>query len=274
MKIAVLQMCSGIHPVRNVAVIANALADAARAGATMLFTPEMSVLLDSRRDRAREHLNPAAYQSTLAELCAACASHNIWLNLGSMAVDLGRNDGLLANRGFVIDNHGIARAQYDKIHLFDVDLQTGETWRESNAYVAGDVPVIVDCPLGKIGLSICYDVRFPALYAELSSSGAELLSIPAAFTVPTGQAHWHVLLKARAIENACFVIAAAQGGTHEDGRKTFGHSLVIDPWGEVLLDMEDTGLGFVYLDLARVREVRARIPVLAHRRPISHIAPR
>ncbi len=161
------------------------------------------------------------------------------------------------------------RARYDKMHLFDVDLATGESWRESSAYRAGDRPVVADTPLGKMGLTICYDIRFPDLYSMLSQSGATIFAVPAAFTVPTGKAHWHVLLRARAIESAAFVIAAAQTGKHEDGRETYGHSLVIDPWGEVLLDMgSEPGLGFAELDLDRVTEVRAQIPVHLNRRDI------
>jgi len=163
------------------------------------------------------------------------------------------------------------RARYDKIHLFDVDLPTGESWRESAVYQAGTGAVLVNgTPVGKLGLTICYDVRFPALFARIAEAEADLISVPAAFTVPTGRAHWHVLLRARAIEAGLFVVAAAQVGRHEDGRATFGHSLVVDPWGEVLLDMgEETGVGFAEIDPARIAEVRARIPALNHRRPIE-----
>ena len=155
------------------------------------------------------------------------------------------------------------------MHLFDVDLSTGESWRESSAYKGGDGPVLADTPLGKMGLTICYDMRFPDLYSRLAQAGATVFAVPAAFTVPTGKAHWHVLLRARAIESAAFVIAAAQCGKHEDGRETYGHSLVVDPWGTVLLDMgESEGVGFAGLDLARVTEVRAQIPVHLNRRDI------
>ena len=184
-------------------------------------------------------------------------------------------DGKLANRGFLIDSSGEIRARYDKIHLFDVDLPTGESWRESTAYEAGDEAVVVDgTPLGRLGLTICYDMRFPALFERLAEAGADCIAVPAAFTVPTGQAHWHVLLRARAIESQAFLVAAAQGGTHEDGRETYGHSLVVDPWGEVLLDMgEEGGLGFADIDLGQHRQVRAQVPALAHRRPIARGAP-
>ena len=159
------------------------------------------------------------------------------------------------------------------MHLFDVDLPTGESWRESAAYAPGEGAVVVDTPAGALGLSICYDLRFPALYAALAEAGAELLAIPAAFTRPTGAAHWHALMRARAIENGCFVAAAAQAGAHEDGRSTYGHGLVVGPWGDVLLDMgEARGLGFAEIDLAQVADVRARIPVLVHRRSIPPVA--
>jgi predicted amidohydrolase len=194
----------------------------------------------------------------------------LWLHLGSLA--LRRPDGRLANRGFVIDDQGVIRARYDKLHLFDVDLPTGESWRESAAYEAGEGAVVVDTPIGALGLSICYDLRFPALYQALSAAGATVLAIPAAFTRPTGAAHWHVLMRARAIESAAFVIAAAQTGAHEDGRGTYGHSLVVDPWGEVLIDMgEATGVGFAELDPDRIAEVRSRIPVIEHRRPVPPV---
>ena len=180
------------------------------------------------------------------------------------------DNGKVANRGFVIDREGQIRARYDKMHLFDVDLPTGESWRESAVYSAGDgVTLVNGTPVGKLGLTICYDLRFPMLFARLAEGGADVISVPAAFTVPTGQAHWHVLLRARAIEAGLFVVAAAQAGRHADGRQTFGHSLVVDPWGEVLLDMgEGTGVGFADIALSRISEMRARIPALNHRRPI------
>ena len=166
---------------------------------------------------------------------------------------------------------GEVRARYDKMHLFDVDLPTGESWRESWRYAAGDAPAVVRTPLGLVGLSVCYDLRFPALYASLAAAGATVLSVPAAFTVPTGGAHWHVLLRARAIEAGAFVVAAAQCGTHEDGRRTYGHSLVVDPWGRVLLDMaeEEDAIGFADIDDALVTSARSAIPVLTHRRAIG-----
>jgi len=234
----------------------------------MLFTPEMSGLLDRDSARAAKSLRSEDEDEVLAACREAAKQHGIWLHIGSLAVLV---DGAkVANRGFVIDREGNIRARYDKIHLFDVDLPTGESWRESNVYSAGAGVVLVNgTPIGKLGLTICYDLRFPGLFARLAEADADIISVPAAFTVPTGRAHWHVLLRARAIEAGLFVVAAAQVGRHEDGRQTFGHSLVIDPWGEVLLDMgEDKGVGFADVDLARISDVRSRIPALNHRRPI------
>lgn len=268
MRIALLQMCSGIEPERNAETLENAIADAAAGGAAMLFTPEMSGLVDSDRERADGQIVEEAEDLVLARVRAAARQSGLWVHLGSLAV---RSGGRYANRAFVIDERGIVRARYDKLHMFDVDLGE-ESWRESAAYQPGSNAVVIDTPIGAVGLSICYDLRFPALHQSLSASGAQVLAIPAAFTVPTGRAHWHVLMRARAIENGCFVVAAAQSGEHPDSRRTFGHSLVIDPWGEVLLDMgEGTGLGFCELDLARVQEARRRVPVVAHRRPIPAV---
>ncbi len=269
-KIALLQMCSGIDPVQNAATVRDGIAAAAAGGAAMMFTPEMSNLID--RDRARAALSIVSEDQdvVLAAARAAAAAHGIWVHIGSLA--LKGSDEKFANRGFVIDATGAIRARYDKLHLFDVDLPTGESWRESAAYAAGQGASVVSSPIGQIGLSICYDLRFADLYRALSNAGATILTVPAAFTRPTGEAHWHILLRARAIEAGAFVIAAAQTGVHADGRATYGHSLVIDPWGEVLLDMGDAeGLGFAEIDPHRVDDVRARVPVIAHRRPIPAV---
>jgi predicted amidohydrolase len=271
MRVAVFQSRTGIDPAANGAAIVAAIAEAKAGGADMLFTPEMSGLLDQNRKRAIEHLRDEANDPVLAQVRAAAAEQGIWVDLGSLALT-GGSDGRLVNRGFVIDDKGAVRARYDKIHLFDVDLPTGESWRESAAYAPGERTVLATTPWAKLGLSICYDMRFPDLYRALSNAGAEILSVPAAFTVPTGKAHWHVLLRARAIEAGAFVIAAAQSGEHEDGRATYGHSLVVDPWGEVMLDMgEGTGVGFADLDMARLADVRTRVPALKNRRPIGAV---
>jgi predicted amidohydrolase len=270
MKIALAQVTSGIDPVANAETLVAAVAEAARGGATMLFTPEMSGLLDRDRARAAQVLRSEADDVVLAAVRTAAAEHGIWVHIGSLAV-LGES-GRLANRAFVIDDNGEIRARYDKLHLFDVDLPAGESWRESASYAPGEGAVVVQTPVGALGLSICYDLRFADLYRALSNAGATVLAVPAAFTRPTGAAHWHVLLRARAIEAGAYVIAAAQTGVHADGRATYGHSLVIDPWGEVVLDMGETAaLGFAEIDPARVADVRARIPVLAHRRAIPEV---
>ena len=269
-RIALYQATSGIDPARNAAALEGAIADAAAGGAAMLFTPEMSGLLDRDRDRAGAHYAAEAGDRVLAAVREAAAKAGIWVHLGSLA--LKRDDGRLANRGFVIDGSGEVRGRYDKIHLFDVDLPTGESWRESASYAPGEQAVVVDgTPVGRLGMTICYDLRFPALFAALSEAGAEVISVPAAFTVPTGEAHWHLLLRARAVEAGLFVVAAAQGGRHEDGRETYGHSLVVGPWGEVLLDMGDSNgtVGFATIDRDRNAQVRARLPAIHHRRDFA-----
>jgi len=267
-RIALFQSNTGIDAAANGKALGDAIGDAAAGGAEMLFTPEMSGMLDRDTARAAKNLRHEDEDEVLAACRQAAERHRIWLHIGSLAVLV--DEGKVANRGFVIDREGNIRARYDKIHLFDVDLPTGESWRESNVYSAGAGVVLVNgTPIGKLGLTICYDLRFPGLFARLAEADADVISVPAAFTVPTGRAHWHVLLRARAIEAGLFVVAAAQVGRHEDGRQTFGHSLVIDPWGEVLLDMgEDKGVGFADIDLARISDVRSRIPALNHRRPI------
>ncbi|PCG15439.1 MULTISPECIES: carbon-nitrogen hydrolase family protein [Sphingomonas] len=266
-KIAVVQTTTGIDPTANAAALVAAIREAAANGAAMVFTPEMSGLLDRDRARAAAHLVKEDEDRVLLAVREAAAEAGVWVHLGSLA--LRRNDPRMANRGFVIDAQGHIRARYDKMHLFDVDLPTGESWRESAAYAGGDRPVLVTTPLGAMGLSICYDMRFPDLYRALSDAGARVLSVPSSFTRPTGAAHWHVLLRARAIEAGAYVVAAAQTGVHADGRATFGHSLVVDPWGEVVLDMgEAPGIGYATVDPARVDEVRARVPALRHRRAI------
>lgn len=266
-RIALFQARTGIDPAANARDLVAAVEEAARGGAAMLFTPEMSGLLDADRQRAAPHLRAEAEDEVLAAVRSAAARVGIWVHLGSLA--LKREDGRLANRGFVIDDRGEVRASYDKLHLFDVDLPTGESWRESASYAPGERAAVVETPVGPLGLSICYDLRFPDLYRALTDAGAKIIGIPAAFTVPTGQAHWHVLMRARAIEAGVFVIAAAQSGRHEDGRATYGHSLVVDPWGEILLDMGDEkGVGFADMEMERVDEVRMRLPAIRHRRPI------
>lgn len=267
-RIAVLQMTSGICPAENARTIAAAVEAAAAGGATMLFTPEMSGLLDRNRARATTHVVSEDADPVLKEVQAAAARAGIWVAIGSLAI--AGHDGRWVNRSFVIDSAGGIVARYDKIHMFDVDLETGESWRESNAYAAGDQVVAVDTPIGRLGLAICYDIRFPAIFEELGKKYCDVIAIPAAFTVPTGKAHWHLLQRARAVESSAFIVAAAQAGTHEDGRSTYGHSLVVDPWGDVVLDMggEQAGLEFAEIDLRRIESIRAQLPSLANRKQI------
>ena len=267
-RIAVLQMTSGIDPEANAAVLADAAEAAARGGAAMLFTPEMSGLVDRDRERAAPNVVGEADSPALTAVCGAAARHGIWIALGSLAV--ARDDGDWANRSLLVDATGKVVARYDKIHMFDVQLASGETWRESAAYLPGEQVVTAETPAGRLGLTVCYDIRFPALFQELGHRNCDLIAIPAAFTVPTGKAHWHLLQRARAVEASAYVVAAAQVGKHADGRTTYGHSLVVDPWGEVLLDMggEEPGLGFAEIDPQRIAAVRAQLPSLANRRAI------
>ena len=270
MRIAILQMTSGTDPAVNARTIQDAASDAAEGKAAMLFTPEMSGLLDRDRKRAASSIVRESDDAVLAAAREAAHRFGLWIALGSLAIE--SSDGRWANRSLLIDSNGEIRARYDKMHMFDVDLAGGESWRESSAYRAGDEVVAVnDTPVGRLGLSICYDLRFPALFEALGRQSCDVIAIPAAFTVPTGAAHWHVLQRARAIEASAYVVAAAQVGEHADGRRTYGHSLVVDPWGEVLLDMggDKPGLGFAEIDLARITEVRAQVPSLANRREIA-----
>lgn len=278
-KIAVLQMNSGIDAEANFLVIKEAAKDAASEGAKVLFTPEMSLLLDKDRKRAQQTMSRPGYGGAETEKFGSL-EERLWLlaeeaqidiALGSLPLPL--QNGKLANRSLYLRADGNSSGHYDKMHMFDVQLATGETWRESSAFQPGEEPLSVyDTPLGELGLTICYDLRFPALFDWLGRVPCDAIAVPAAFTKPTGAAHWHVMLRARAIEASAFVIAAAQVGKHEDGRETYGHSLVVDPWGEVLLDMggDRPGLGFCDIDLDRIAEVRRQVPSLANRREIPN----
>lgn len=269
--IAMLQMTAGIDPALNAATIVAAAERCAGEGAAMLFTPEMSGLLDRDRKRAAPHIVAESANPVLAAIREAAARHGLWIALGSLAV--ARRDGRWANRSLLVAPDGAIAARYDKIHMFDVDLASGESWRESNAYAPGERVVVAQTPLGRLGLTVCYDIRFPALFEELGRQGCDAIAIPAAFTVPTGKAHWHLLQRARAVEASAWIVAAAQTGRHADGRETFGHSLVVDPWGDVVLDLgREPGLGFATIDPARTAEVRAQLPSLANRREIPRSA--
>ena len=256
-------MRSGLERSRNVDDACALIAEAAGKGATFIATPEMTNVVDRKADRLFETLPEENSLTEIMAFSEAAKKHGVFLLIGSMAVKIGERRA--ANRGFLFAPDGAIVARYDKIHMFDVDLPNGESWKESNVYQPGKEAVLVDTPIARIGLSICYDVRFPRLYRELCQNGAELLCVPAAFTRQTGIAHWKTLLAARAIENGAFVVAPAQGGTHEDGRQTYGHSLIIGPWGEILAeaDGDEPGVVLAEIDPRAALEARQRIPNLA-----------
>jgi len=238
---------------------------AALGGADYVQTPENTALMELDPQRVLALVQPESESEPLARLTTLAAELGIWLHIGSLGIKLGEDR--VANRSYIIDPHGAIVARYDKLHMFDVDLPGGESYRESEYYGPGEKAVVVDLPFGRLGMTICYDLRFPALYRALASAGAEVIAVPAAFTKQTGEAHWHVLLRARAIETGSYVLAATQGGLHENGRNTFGHSMIVSPWGVVLAEAgEDPGVIFADIDLAAVADARARIPSLKHGR--------
>jgi deaminated glutathione amidase len=264
---ACVQMRSGRDPLTNRDAAVAFVREAAGRGAHYVQTPEMTSLVERSRDALFEKVGPEERDPTLAALRDAARMHGIYVHIGSVAVREGEK---VANRAFLIDPAGEIAASYDKIHLFDVDLPNGESWRESRTYTGGDAAVLAETPWGRLGITICYDVRFPALYRALAEGGASFLSAPACFTKQTGEAHWHVLHRARAIETGSFMISAAQGGLHEDGRETFGHSLIVDPWGRILAEAgTEPGVIAAEIDPARVADARARIPALKNARPFA-----
>lgn len=273
LTLGLLQMTSSIDPEENRAALDAGVRDLAARGAQLVMTPEMTGLLDGNRQRLRANARTEEADETVALARRLARELGLWFLLGSQAVvvdgapDGQGADGLLANRSFLIGPDGTVRARYDKIHLFDVDLPSGERYRESSSYRPGRDAVVAETPWGRMGLAICYDVRFPHLFRTLAQAGAKLIAVPAAFTKVTGEAHWHTLLRARAIETGCFIVAPAQTGLHKDGRTTFGHSLVIAPWGDVLADGGEEPGGLVArIDLSHVETARARIPALRHDR--------
>jgi deaminated glutathione amidase len=270
-----VQFTAGPDPEPNLRAVSDLIRRARDAGADLIMTPEASNFIESGR-RRREKARPEANDPFLAGVCGLARETGAWLLIGSLVIDpageLGTVPGetRLANRSFLVDATGAIVARYDKIHMFDIDLPGGESYRESNAYRPGRGTVVAETPWGKLGMSICYDVRFPQLYRALAQAGADFLSVPSVFTVPTGSAHWHVLLRARAIENSCFVCAPAQWGEHTAGRRSYGHSLIVDPWGEVLADGgEGVGIAVARIDPARIAEVRRMVPSLQHDRPFT-----
>ena len=258
---ALVQLRSGPDMARNVDAASDLIREARSKGASFVSTPEMTNILEPDRPRLKSLARPEAEDESVRHFAALAQELGLWLNIGSLALK-GAGDKLV-NRSFLFAPDGSIAARYDKIHLFDVDLPTGETLRESHAYQGGDRAALVETPFGKIGLTICYDMRFPQLYRTLAQAGAKLFTVPSAFTVPTGKAHWHVLLRARAIETGSFVLAAAQGGRHETGRETYGHSLIVSPWGEVLAEAgTDPGIVMADIDLSEADLARARIPAV------------
>jgi len=268
MRVALIQLTSGDEVSPNIEAVSGYIRSAAAAGARFVTTPETTHLMEMNRQRILDKASFEGDDKGLAALRTLAAELRIWLHIGSLIVKVSADK--LANRSFLLSPTGEVAARYDKAHLFDVELGGGESYRESALYQPGDTTAVVDAGGMAVGLSVCYDLRFPYLYRDLAQAGAKVLLIPAAFTQPTGEAHWHILLRARAIETGCFVLAAAQTGLHATGRKTYGHSLAVDPWGTVIADAgEGAGFTIVDLDLAMVDKVRQKIPSLQHDRAVS-----
>jgi predicted amidohydrolase len=271
-KAAMIQMRSGLTPGANIDAAVRMIGEAAAAGAHYAQTPEMTNILAASREQLFGAIMEEAVDPSLTALREQARKLGIHLHVGSLAIKLSNERA--ANRSFLIDPKGEIVARYDKIHMFDVDLDNGESYRESNSYRAGESAVLGDLPWGRLGLTVCYDLRFPALFRALAEAGAAMLAIPSAFTRQTGEAHWHVLIRARAIETGCFVFAAAQGGQHENGRETFGHSLIVDPWGRILAEGgTEPGVVMAEIDPAQVAKARGRIPSLRHGRRFELAAP-
>jgi predicted amidohydrolase len=248
------------------------IGEAKSAGADYVLTPEMTNIMEIKRERLFATIVEEDADASLATFREIARKLGIYVHVGSLAIKLSSEKA--ANRGFLITPKGDIAARYDKIHMFDVDLGNGESYRESRSYRPGETAVISDLPWGRLGLTVCYDLRFPALYRALAEAGATMLAIPSAFTQQTGEAHWHVLMRARAIENGCFVFAAAQGGQHENGRETFGHSLIVDPWGRILAEGGiEPGVVMAEIDMAEVAKARARMPSLQHGRRFEIVEP-
>jgi predicted amidohydrolase len=269
---ALIQMRSSIEPAANLAHAVRLVEEAKERGADYVQTPEMTNILEVKRDRLFASIVEEERDPMLAALRERARKLSLYLHIGSLAIKVSADKA--ANRAFLIDPHGEIVARYDKIHMFDVDLAKGESFRESRNYRPGELAAVADLPWGRLGLSICYDLRFPSLYRALAEAGASYLSIPSAFTRQTGEAHWHVLIRARAIENGCYVLAAAQGGTHDSGRETYGHSLVVDPWGGIVAEGgTEPGVVWAKIDPAEVAAARGRIPSLQHGRRFKLVEP-
>jgi predicted amidohydrolase len=267
-RVGLVQMCAGRTDDRNIAAATELIRAAARGGAQYVQTPEMTNILELDRERLLAAIKPEADDPGVTQFRFLARELGIWLHVGSLAL-VGER-GRPVNRSLLISPEGRIDARYDKIHMFDVDLPGGESYRESASYEPGREAVVAALPWGQLGMTICYDLRFPQLHRALAKAGARFLAVPAAFTKPTGLAHWHTLLRARAIENQCYVFAAGQGGCHENGRETFGHSLVISPWGEVLAEADvQPAVTFADVELQRLEDVRRQVPSLRHDRPFD-----
>ena len=267
-RAACLQLTSDRDPATTFPAVESLVREAAGAGAALVMTPEVTPMLEPRGRLVLEKARPEDGDAWLPRYRLLARDAGVWLLLGSMAVRV--DEARCANRSLLIDPHGAIVARYDKIHMFDVDLEGGESYRESRRYRPGGEAIVADTPFGRIGMTVCYDMRFPSLYRDLAQAGADHLTVPSAFARPTGRAHWHVLLRARAIETGCFVFAPAQCGEHAEGRRTYGHSLIVDPWGTILADGgEEAGVIVADIDPARVGEARRMVPSLGHDRPYS-----
>ncbi len=265
MRVACVQLTTGRNPTENLEMIAARMAEAVDKGAEMVALPETCNFMEKGRKAMQARVQPEADDTSVAAMGDKARQHNIWLLAGSLV--LASEDGRGVNRSLLFAPDGSVAARYDKLHMFDVTLESGETHAESASYAPGERLVVADLGVAKLGMSICYDVRFAALYRQLALAGADIISVPSAFTQPTGAAHWHVLLRARAIETGCFILAPAQSGTHENGRTTYGHSLIISPWGKVLADAgKDDTMVLADLDLEEVAKARGQIPSLKHGR--------
>ncbi len=271
-RVGLIQMRSGRSPAANFDAAAKLVGEAAAAGANYVQTPEMTNIMEAKRDALLAAIVPEGEDVSLAGFRELARRHDLWLHIGSLALKVSPDRA--ANRSILIDPKGEIAARYDKIHMFDVDLPNGESYRESRNYHAGELAVAADLPWGRLGLTVCYDLRFPALYRALAEAGSIFLAVPSAFTQQTGEAHWHVLNRARAIENGSFVFAAAQSGRHENGRDTYGHSLVIDPWGGVMAEAgTEPGVLMAEIDPGAVVAARNRIPSLQHGRRFEIVEP-
>ncbi len=271
-KAGLVQMCTGRDVDANVVAASDLIREAAKGGAQYVQTPEITTLMETDRHKLFAATRPEGNNPVIAHFEALARDLKIWLHIGSMGVKISQDK--LANRSLLISPDGRLAARFDKIHMFDVQLPGGEQYRESTNYQPGDQAVLAKLPWCTLGMTVCYDLRFPQLYRALAQGGAGVLAIPSAFTVKTGQAHWHVLMRARAIENGCFVLAAAQAGTHDSGRLTYGHSIAISPWGDILAEADavQPGVIFADVDCAAIEEVRSRIPSLTHDRAFKVVA--